>query len=362
MTAADDRSQSSAPEGGLSASRLSGEAALVLARVWARLPCPAVISIKRIGDLRLQPDRIALVDELDREQVEDLAWFRLSRSSEQAWLGVSLNVCRGLIRAVLGDATPWLVRPLGLAEKGMMAALVLAALRSLGLAGWATVAPGEGQPCVQGRQVLIEGTIQGAAEIDGRALLLGPLAMVADGIDLDPAAIPSDDTGAEGVLELGRTEVPAADLAAAVPGDALVFDGTPGLVPGAAWPVRLLVGRSRVSARLEPDSRLVVEGSWSPMEEETAAFRNQNPGWKPAAPASPETSDPSRTTVEAVAELGRISLRSDELVRLAREGSLKLGPRPGDGVSLRVGDQLWATGEVVTLGEQLGVRIVHRHG
>ena len=335
---------------------------MTLARVWARLPCPAVIVLKRIGDLRLLPERIAFVDAWDGGQVEDLAWFRLARSTEQGWLGLSLNLCRGLIRAVLGDAAPCLVRPLGSAERGLMAALVLAALRSLGLAGWATVAPAEGRPCVRGGQVLVEGTVQGAAEIDGRAIFLGPLSWWLDGSDLEPAVVPSEDAVAEGVLELGRTEVPAADLAVAAPGDALVFEGTPGMVAGSAWPVRLWVGRSRVSARLAPDGSLFLEGSWSTMEEDTAAARDQNPRWKPGVPASLETSGPTSATVEAVAELGRINLCSDELLRLTREGSLNIGRRPGDAVCLRVADQPWATGELVTLGEQLGVRIVRRHG
>jgi flagellar motor switch/type III secretory pathway protein FliN len=62
--------------------------------------------------------------------------------------------------------------------------------------------------------------------------------------------------------------------------------------------------------------------------------------------------------VEVVAELGRISLRGDELLGLIRGSVLSIGPRRPEVVTLRVAGRPWATGELVTLDDQLGVRIL----
>jgi flagellar motor switch/type III secretory pathway protein FliN len=361
MTADVERWQKLTREGLPLASGQVSETTLTLARIWARVACPKVVTLKRIGDIELQPDAVAMVDESDRVPIDDLAWFRLTRTTEQAWLGVTFGLCHGLIRAVLGGAAPLLTRPLGAAERGLMASILVSALRSLGLAHRMTLASGEARPCWQGRQVLLEGAIRGGAEIDGRAFFIGPLSWLADG--LGPVVMSTENAAVEGVLELGRTVVPAAEFGAAEPGDAIVFDGIPGLAPGVPWPVNLLIGRSWASARLEPDSRLALSGPWLQMDEDGAtASQNENMRWKATVPASPETRGVADDMVEIVAELGRISLLGDELAGLAQGGSLMLGPRPVGPIDLRVGGRPWAAGELVRLAEQLGVRIVHLHG
>jgi flagellar motor switch/type III secretory pathway protein FliN len=42
-------------------------------------------------------------------------------------------------------------------------------------------------------------------------------------------------------------------------------------------------------------------------------------------------------------------------------GVLSLGPRRTEAIQLRVGGQLWAVGELVSLGDELGVRIIRLH-
>jgi flagellar motor switch protein FliM len=60
--------------------------------------------------------------------------------------------------------------------------------------------------------------------------------------------------------------------------------------------------------------------------------------------------------VEVVAELGRITLRGDELLGLTAGAVLALG-RGRQNVSLCVAGQVWADGEIVDVDGQLGVRV-----
>jgi flagellar motor switch/type III secretory pathway protein FliN len=284
-----------------------------------------------------------------------MVWFKLVRASEQAWLGVSLRACHELIRAIMGGALPRLVRPLGPAEKGLVAAMLASALSFLG-AHQATLALMDGQPCWQGQRVLLAGAIRGGTEIDGRALFIGPLSWLVEGAGRAPMVTSTEDSVVEGVLVLARTVLPAPDLGSATPGDAVVFDGIPGLDPGGAWPVTLQVGRFQSCARLAPSGCLALEGSWQQREEGESAPQ-EHARWKPS-----EQTDTASGPAEVIAELGRINLRENELMALSRGEALTLGPRPLEPIALRVGGLLWATGELITLGEQLGVRIVRLPG
>jgi flagellar motor switch/type III secretory pathway protein FliN len=75
------------------------------------------------------------------------------------------------------------------------------------------------------------------------------------------------------------------------------------------------------------------------------------------APKAAATALLAEAPVEIVAELARLSVRGDELIGLSRGSVLALGPRRPDVVSLRVGGREWARGELVTIEDQLGVRI-----
>jgi len=61
--------------------------------------------------------------------------------------------------------------------------------------------------------------------------------------------------------------------------------------------------------------------------------------------------------VEIVAELGRLTVRGDELAGLLEGCVLSLGPRRPAAVRLCVGGRLWALGELVAIDDELGVRI-----
>jgi flagellar motor switch protein FliM len=61
--------------------------------------------------------------------------------------------------------------------------------------------------------------------------------------------------------------------------------------------------------------------------------------------------------IEVVAELGRITLRGDEILGLAPGAVFSL-PGGRGGVSLRVGGELYAEGEIVDVDGELGVRVL----
>ena len=62
--------------------------------------------------------------------------------------------------------------------------------------------------------------------------------------------------------------------------------------------------------------------------------------------------------IEIVAELGRAVLRADEVMSLGPGSIVTFGALAPALVDLRVGDQRWATGELVNVEGQLGVRLL----
>jgi len=61
--------------------------------------------------------------------------------------------------------------------------------------------------------------------------------------------------------------------------------------------------------------------------------------------------------IEIVAEVGRVILRGEEVLALAPGTVLALGGRRTPAVSLRVGSEVWADGELVSIDGELGVRV-----
>jgi type III secretion protein Q len=62
--------------------------------------------------------------------------------------------------------------------------------------------------------------------------------------------------------------------------------------------------------------------------------------------------------IEIIAELGRAVLRADEVMTLGPGSVVTFGAVAPALVELRVGDQRWATGELVNVEGQLGVRLL----
>jgi type III secretion system YscQ/HrcQ family protein len=157
-----------------------------------------------------------------------------------------------------------------------------------------------------------------------------------------------------GHLEIATTAVPATAFAAVAAGDAVVFDGVSAaaFAPGARWTGRVRVGGHAADVAVEREGKLTkvtMMGGFSPLttEERDMSASGSN---------MDATTVLGAASIEVVAELGRITLRGDELLGLAPGAVLALGAGR-TGISLRVGGEVWADGEIVDVDGELGVRV-----
>jgi type III secretion system YscQ/HrcQ family protein len=154
-----------------------------------------------------------------------------------------------------------------------------------------------------------------------------------------------------GYVEIAATNVPAAALAGVAVGDAIVFDGAraSAFVANAPWNARLRVGDHAADVTADADGKLLLVGGFSPLSREE--------GNMSASGSNTDTTTVlAAASIEVVAEIGRISLRGDELLGLAPGAVLATG-KSRTGVTLRVGGEVWAEGEIVDIDGELGVRI-----
>jgi flagellar motor switch/type III secretory pathway protein FliN len=131
----------------------------------------------------------------------------------------------------------------------------------------------------------------------------------------------------------------------------VLFDGVAQLeADGARWTVGLALGGFRADALIDPDGRATIVRGWR--------FDKR----KDVTMEADETIDSAAAAlaaapVEVVAELGRITLRGDEVLGLAPGVVLGLRIDRTSAVSLRVGGAIWAEGELVNVDGELGVRV-----
>jgi flagellar motor switch/type III secretory pathway protein FliN len=188
----------------------------------------------------------------------------------------------------------------------------------------------------------------------------------------------------EARVELASTRLAACELAGVERGDAIVFDGEPAVsIPPNGRPVRIRIGPLASRGELREDGTVLLLEAPLPLAVGSAFGRSDASDLREEA--SLETRDEaSKATiqrerdaitqtvdiaaaladmpVEIVAELGRVSLRGEEVAALAPGAILRLGRLGGAPVSLRVGEQLWAEGELVSVDGELGVRVTATRG
>jgi flagellar motor switch/type III secretory pathway protein FliN len=141
-----------------------------------------------------------------------------------------------------------------------------------------------------------------------------------------------------------------------------VFDGVAGMQ--GSWSACLRVGDFVAPACLAGDGSLSLSGPFAQVEEESKSMASQDEKARRVQldPPSLEAAKIlANAPVEVVAEIGRLTLRGDELAGLMAGGVLSLGSRRTDAIQLRVGGQPWAVGELVSVGDELGVRILKMH-
>jgi flagellar motor switch/type III secretory pathway protein FliN len=350
--------------------RLPAQAAkwtAALSRARLRIPSAVAIAAKGLRQLEIFPDHIAIASEAAGNGWGDgMDCFSLEYGGRRGWLGIDHRISLALVHAVLGGPAPAAIRPLGRGERGVMAAIVLSGLDAIGMSQKVELEVGlaSGPPAPGPDRLVVGGSVRTAAGLAGRAAVLLPIAWLADVAETGPIAAPLDGVAASATLELARTDLLGADLAAAAVGDAVVFDGIRKIQADHGWPACLRVGDFTAPVRLGADGALIMVGSLTQAEEDAKpmASQNENAPGKPGEPSSTEVAQILATApVEVVAELGRFTLRGDELAGLMKGGVLGLGPRRFDAIQLLVGGQPWAVGELVSVGDELGVRILKLH-
>jgi flagellar motor switch/type III secretory pathway protein FliN len=154
-----------------------------------------------------------------------------------------------------------------------------------------------------------------------------------------------------GLIEIAVTDVPAGALARVAVGDAIVFDGQRSTAFSGAgpWNGRLRVGDHAADVAVDAAGMVSVVGGFS-------TVINQEGTMSASGSKTDATTVLAAASIEVVAELGRLTLRGDELLGLAPGAVLALGARRTS-ISLRVGGEVWADGEIVDIDGDLGVRV-----
>ena len=154
-----------------------------------------------------------------------------------------------------------------------------------------------------------------------------------------------------GSVEIAATGVPAGALAGVAVGDAVVFDGVRAatFAAGGSWDCRLRVGGHAADVTVDAAGKVSIDGGFSPLQDEEGKMSASGSN-------TDATTVLAAASIEVVAELGRVSLRGDELLGLAPGAVLAMG-MGRTGVSLRVGGEVWAEGEIVDIDGELGVRV-----
>ena len=155
-------------------------------------------------------------------------------------------------------------------------------------------------------------------------------------------------------LEVAETHLRVSEMVAAAAGDAVVFEAVPASSFSQAthWPARLTLAAGdgpSWPAEIDPTGRVKIVGNseMRKQEERMSGSGESEDGSITAALAA--------APIEVVAELGRITLRGEELAGLAPGAVFTLGGR-GTLVLTAAGER-WAEGEIVDVDGQLGVRI-----
>jgi type III secretion system YscQ/HrcQ family protein len=255
-----------------------------------------------------------------------------------------------LVRAALSAPPPPVLRPLSPSERGVLAAIVASAVAGAGLPG-VRVSLDRPRPVDERERIIINLVARGAA-VSGSCSLEVPQAWfpsVASGLVEEGAALLETTLR----VELARTEISGAACLSAEVGDAVVFEGVSAAAETGPWACQLWIGGYRAPAAMLEDGDFKLGGrflhatdSGKDMSEKTEG--GMNPDAVAVMASAP---------VEVVAELGRVSMRGDEVLGLVNGVVLSLGERRRDLITLRVGGRAWARGELVNVDDSLGVRI-----
>jgi flagellar motor switch/type III secretory pathway protein FliN len=282
------------------------------------------------------------------------AFTLLRADGSAACITVERFFALSLVRTALSAPTPPIIRPLSPSERGVLGAIVAGLLAG---AGWGGIRVSLDRPrAVDDRERVSVNLTVRTSGTSGAVTLDVPLSWFPSRADTLPADSAIRLATALSV-QLARTELTAAAYLAAEPGDALVFEGVSAPLDDVdqPWQCELVIGAWRAPAQFLANGDVRPAGEFVPGPDAgDGAMSDQNRSRDlPPEGAAILASAP----VEIVAEIGRVVMRGDEVLGLVNGVVLSLGERRRDLVTLRVGGRTWAKGELVTIDDNLGVRI-----
>ncbi|HVY40042.1 MAG TPA: FliM/FliN family flagellar motor switch protein [Polyangia bacterium] len=320
-----------------SVARAEAAATVGLARLLASLPESWDVALPPLGAVRLDAAGVGDVP-------ADAIALGIRRDGITGRLCVaSALAARWVDRAIGGGELFAPVRALGPAERGVLLALVAPLLDPI---GWSFVLG----PASGGAGAAVVLRVAGAAGA-GTMWLQAPLPATASPIDATRAARLPAVVG----VRLASTALSRAELVDVAAGDVVLFDGVRHPQgEDAGWTVELAVGEFRAEARLGSDGSAAMATGWRlEKRKDVTMDPDETTNAAAALAAAP---------VEVVAELGRITLRGDEVLGVAPGVVLGLRLDRTSAVSLRVGGAPWAEGELVNIDGELGVRVTRLLG
>jgi type III secretion system YscQ/HrcQ family protein len=340
-----------------------------------RLDRPFVLGLTGTGVVRLRWDGFESGELTSREELSlSDGEGRRGRVLVDRWL--ALNV----VAATLGFGAPKTLRRLGSGEKGILAGHLAALLTFTGgrvVVELAAPAATRTRPRDITRAAPAAVGLSFHAEAAGAA---GPLRVEVPAVWLTAASWPAPATAAIGKvaarlettarIALAETTLAGAAVAGAGRGDIVVFDGAAfsrAVAPDAR--VRVRIGTHDAECELRADGAIVFLGPFRPAHRDQGSSSGdagdggshggvvEVPTTMSSGSDDPKLDVLAGAPVEIVAEIGRVTLRGDELLGLERGSVLAFGHRAGAPVDLVVGGRTWARGELVNVDGELGVRI-----
>jgi flagellar motor switch/type III secretory pathway protein FliN len=327
-------------------------------RWHANLPPFGEVTLTVVGpDLEARrPDGLDAATAPGPAALADVIVLAMARGGELGRLTLTSPFAARLIDAALGARGALSsARVLGPAERGVLVSLVAPVLDVI---GWSL---GLGSaPEVAGARAPLALRIEGPFGTGVLRLEL-PTSTVSP---IDPGRSRAADLPVVGRVEIAATRLRADSLVGLAPGDALVFDGhgAPAYLGDGeekTWEGRLAIGAYAASLRIGPRGVLQLAGNFqmtgTPIERTVAIEREG--AMDVSGPTEKAISVLAAAPIEVVAELARITLRGDEVLGLAPGVVLTVAVDRGQAITLRVGAEIWAEGELVDVDGELGVRV-----
>jgi type III secretion system YscQ/HrcQ family protein len=336
----------------------------------------ASVALPGVGPVRLSWDGFEATEPSSRETL-----FLVGRDGRRGQVVLDRWLALTLVAAALGSRPPGVFRRLGPAERGVLAGLLATSLAQLKCDTMVSLdEPGISSPSMPVVGLGLRAETSGSS---GRVRLDLPVEWLSIGA-------PSPQQAPMFRARLGRLPIPVSvELAATIMevgewasarcGDSVLFEGHP--FPTVDEAVVLRVGDHAGDAVLDSAGAMIFAGPFrvvpprAAIDTVASASRpsrererqlelgeeQEGPGVM-SLPSNDQKTDPQNVNVlgaapiEVVAEIGRLTLRGDEILGLQRGSVLSFGRRDPS-VNLLVGGQPWARGELVNIDGELGVRI-----